>query len=72
MVPLTADEALKIGFQAGSCMAKMGQHWMFDLEAAPHEMTWLAGNMMPIVPMYHTLGPNTGKINAFFFGSPVC
>ena len=71
MVPLTATEAQNIGYQAGSCMAKMGQHWIYDLEAAPR-MSWVSGNMMPIIPMYNTLGPNTGLINAFLFTSPVC
>jgi hypothetical protein len=52
-------------------MAKMGQHWIYDVEEAP-EMSWLARNVMPVIPMYHTLGPNTGYINAFLFTSPVC
>lgn len=49
----------------------MGQHWEYDLATAP-KMSWTAGNLLPVVPMYHTTGPNIGNINAFFFTSPVC
>ena len=44
---------------------------MFDLSTAP-KMSWVGGNLMPIIPMYHTTGPNLGKLNAFFFGLPGC
>ena len=70
-VPMTAAEAKANNFQAGSCMGKMGQHWFYDLQSAP-KMSWKAENLLPIVPMYHLMGPNTGKLNAFFFTSPVC
>lgn len=53
-------------------MAKMGQHWILDVSTSDNSLSWTSANMMPIVPMYHTTGPNIGKLNAFFFGSPVC
>lgn len=50
----------------------MGQHWMYDLEDSPG-MSWISGNLLPIVPMYHAPGStDAGKINAFFFASPKC
>jgi hypothetical protein len=40
-------------------MQAMGQHHLFDLEAAPN-FTFKAENLMPIVPMYHMNGPKKG------------
>mgnify|MGYP003389598978 CR=1 FL=1 len=40
-------------------MAKMGQHWTYDLGVAP-AMSWIGADMMPIVPMYHTTGDKIG------------
>eukprot|EP00658_Telonema_sp_P-2_P005691 TRINITY_DN1214_c0_g1_i1.p1 TRINITY_DN1214_c0_g1~~TRINITY_DN1214_c0_g1_i1.p1 ORF type:complete len:386 (+),score=101.56 TRINITY_DN1214_c0_g1_i1:151-1308(+) len=71
-IPMTSDAAAAAGFMPGSCMKSMGQHWMYDLEDAPSN-SWVSGNLLPVVPMYHAPGaPEAGKINAFFFASPVC
>eukprot|EP00657_Telonema_sp_P-1_P006874 TRINITY_DN26345_c0_g1_i1.p3 TRINITY_DN26345_c0_g1~~TRINITY_DN26345_c0_g1_i1.p3 ORF type:complete len:168 (+),score=53.83 TRINITY_DN26345_c0_g1_i1:205-708(+) len=52
-------------------MQSMGQHWMYDLEAAP-SMSWVSGNMLPVVPMYHAPGADKeGQFNAFFFTAPL-
>lgn len=70
-VPLTARDAEALGYQPGSCMKSMGQHWFYDLETAP-SMSWVSGNLLPVVPMYFAPGSpaNEGKLNAFFFTSP--
>eukprot|EP00656_Telonema_subtile_P030967 TRINITY_DN3392_c0_g1_i3.p1 TRINITY_DN3392_c0_g1~~TRINITY_DN3392_c0_g1_i3.p1 ORF type:complete len:433 (+),score=92.46 TRINITY_DN3392_c0_g1_i3:36-1334(+) len=71
-VPMTSSEALAANFMPGSCMTSMGQHHFYDLSVAPGN-SWISGNLLPIVPMYHAAGsPHAGKINAFFFASPTC
>lgn len=68
-VPLTARDAEGAGYVPGSCMKTMGQHWMLDL-TSPHKLTFVEGNMAPVVPMYWP-ADITGHIHAFFFATPV-
>lgn len=69
-VPLTARDAEAAGYAPGSCMKTMGQHWMLDLELGNGELSWVEGNLQPVVPMYYP--PNIdGTIHAIFFTTPV-
>jgi hypothetical protein len=52
----------------GSCFASMGTHSFYDLVGANGAMTWEAGNLMPVVPMYDR--NNDFKLNAIFFTTP--
>jgi len=70
-IPMTASAAEAEQYSPGSCMAKMGQHYFYDLEEAPR-MSWRVENLMPVVPMYQTTGVSKGMLSAFFFTSPVC
>jgi hypothetical protein len=62
-LPLTEQEAIDNNWMRGSCFYSMGHHYFYDLVDAPN-MSWLAANLLPVVPMYHN-----GTINAFFFAS---
>jgi len=64
-VPITEATAIEQFYTRGACFAGMGRHYFLDLKDAP-EQSWVAANLLPIVPMY-----NNGVINAFFFASPV-
>jgi len=66
-LPLTKDDAHASQFDAGSCIAGMGQHFMYDVKTAP-DTSFVEGNLMPVVPMYH---PDTDKLQGFFFTTPV-
>lgn len=68
-IPLTQKEANAQKFSPGSCMASMGWHHFMDLSTAP-EQSFVEDQLMPIVPMYNP-PDETGKLNAFFFASPV-
>ena len=46
----------------------MGWHYFKDFRAEPGGMTWQAGNLMPVVPMYDHV---KGNINAIFFASAI-
>eukprot|EP00656_Telonema_subtile_P012025 TRINITY_DN1602_c0_g1_i1.p1 TRINITY_DN1602_c0_g1~~TRINITY_DN1602_c0_g1_i1.p1 ORF type:complete len:416 (+),score=77.16 TRINITY_DN1602_c0_g1_i1:110-1357(+) len=71
-MPMTADEAQRLGFMPGSCMKSMGQHWLYDLEASPGT-SWVSGDLLPLVTMYHPPNSdNAGSFNAFFFTTPTC
>jgi hypothetical protein len=70
-IPMTAAGAKAAGFMPGSCMTSMGQHWFYDLAAAPSN-SFISGNLLPIVPMYHMEGALEGTLNAFFFTTPIC
>lgn len=43
----------------------MGHHYFRDLSGAAPDMSWVGGNLLPVVPMYNV----NGTINAFFFAS---
>lgn len=66
-LPLTADEAVTKKFDAGSCIAGMGQHFMYDVKTAP-DTSFVEENLMPVVPMFN---PATEKLSGFFFTTPV-
>eukprot|EP00937_MAST-01D_sp_MAST-1D-sp2_P003184 g3184.t1 len=70
-LPMTAGQAASAGFQAGSCMSGMGQHFFRDLESGS-TMSWITGNLMPITPMYYPAGDPSGKLNGIFLSSPAC
>lgn len=69
-IPLSAQAANDQGFVPGACMKTMGQHWMYDLSLGNGQLSWVEGNLLPIVPMYW---PPTidGQIHAIFFTTPV-
>jgi len=67
-IPMTKTEAAEEGWQPGSCMTQMGQHYFYDLETG-YDMTFKTGNLLPVTPMYAI--PD-GKINAIFFSTPAC
>jgi len=64
-LPTTEKEAVQGQWTKGSCFDGMGTHYFYDLATAPRQ-SWVAGNLLPIVPMYYN-----GVINAFFFASTV-
>lgn len=47
---------------------------MHDLTApsGTHDQSWVIGNLLPVVTMYHTTGPKKGLLTTFFFPVPVC
>ena len=69
-IPLSAKAAQSEGYVPGSCMKTMGQHWMLDLSLRNGQLSWVEGNLLPVVPMYY---PPTidGTIHAIFITTPV-
>lgn len=61
-----SDPDLVSGWTEGSCIIGMGFHWSKDITGP--DMTWLAGNLVPIVPMYNS---HTGDFQALFFLSTI-
>eukprot|EP00122_Pirum_gemmata_P017309 Pgem_evm1s16201 len=59
-----SSEMLQNNYRKGSCFDGMGFHYFKDLATPDNTMSWVAENLMPVVPMYHE-----GKINAIFFAS---
>merc|ERR1712232_194754 len=49
---------------AGSCLGFMGFHWEKFLE--PQELPYKAGDLMPVVPMYHSVD---GTLNGILFAA---
>jgi len=68
-IPLSAKQAQSEKWTAGSCMASMGWHHFYDVSSAP-EISYELDQLLPVVPMYNP-PDETGKLNAFFFASPV-
>jgi len=64
-LPMTEEDAINGQWTAGSCFYSMGYHYFYDLATAP-SMSWVASNLLPIVPMY-----SNGTINAIFFASTI-
>lgn len=69
-IPLSARDAQAAGYAPGACIKGMGQHWEYDITLGNGSVSWVAGNLMPVVPMYN---PPTmeGTIHAIFFTTPV-
>lgn len=61
-LPLTEEGASKNGYQKGSCFAKMGTHYFRDYTTNDDSLSWVGGNLEPIVLMF-----NKGLLSAFFF-----
>eukprot|EP00615_Pteridomonas_danica_P007107 CAMPEP_0114343572 /NCGR_PEP_ID=MMETSP0101-20121206/10714_1 /TAXON_ID=38822 ORGANISM="Pteridomonas danica, Strain PT" /NCGR_SAMPLE_ID=MMETSP0101 /ASSEMBLY_ACC=CAM_ASM_000211 /LENGTH=212 /DNA_ID=CAMNT_0001478375 /DNA_START=230 /DNA_END=865 /DNA_ORIENTATION=- len=51
-IPLVQADAVTEGYETGSCFASMGTHSFYDIEGENGAMTWVADNLMPVVPMY--------------------
>eukprot|EP01114_Cavostelium_apophysatum_P019193 TRINITY_DN6116_c0_g1_i2.p1 TRINITY_DN6116_c0_g1~~TRINITY_DN6116_c0_g1_i2.p1 ORF type:complete len:267 (-),score=26.21 TRINITY_DN6116_c0_g1_i2:28-828(-) len=64
-IPINESEAGPAQFTRGACIGNMGRHWALDLATAP-KMSWIAKNLMPVVPMYHN-----GTISAVFVETPI-
>jgi hypothetical protein len=60
------DSELVSDWTEGSCIIGMGFHWAKDVTG--NEITWLAENLVPIVPMYNS---HTGDFQALFFLSTI-
>jgi len=52
-VPLSAREAQARGYAPGACIVGMGQHWEYDITLGNGSVSWVAGNLQPVVPMYY-------------------
>jgi len=63
-IPLDEQDAISADFTEGGCIGNMGTHWSLDLATAPY-MSWVAANLLPIMPMYHN-----GQIDAVLFNTP--
>jgi hypothetical protein len=63
-IPLTTPD--KKVYYEGSCVKKMGVHWLHDI-TTPGAMSWKHGNLAPVIPMYD---PVSGSINAVFITAP--
>lgn len=51
----TSDRRLAQFYHQGSCVKKMGVHWLYDL-SMPTKMSWRLENLAPVVPsMYRCL-----------------
>jgi len=62
-IPLDEAGATNADFTEGGCIGNMGTHWSLDLVTAPY-MSWVAANLLPIMPMYHD-----GQISAVLFNT---
>jgi len=72
-IPLTNSDAAVAQYRIrGACISEMGRHWPMDIAsqaqiqngtASAPFMTWIFGNLAPVVPMYDDF---TGIINAVF------
>eukprot|EP01102_Stenamoeba_stenopodia_P010717 TRINITY_DN325_c0_g1_i1.p1 TRINITY_DN325_c0_g1~~TRINITY_DN325_c0_g1_i1.p1 ORF type:complete len:290 (-),score=52.60 TRINITY_DN325_c0_g1_i1:156-1025(-) len=62
-IPMLEETAISDNWTPGSCFYGMGRHYFYDLVSAPN-MSWIAGNLMPVVAMYAN-----GTINAIFFAT---
>ncbi len=61
-IPLTANSATRKGFMKGACIGGMGTHYSFDLANRRGQMTWLANNLFPLMPMYDVDGSITAML----------
>lgn len=68
--PLVAGDARSNSWTEGSCINKMGQHHFYDFNSAP-EMSWDSSALLPVIAMYDPPFDPSGKLNAFFFTTPV-
>ena len=73
-VPLTLKEAMDEGYQPGSCMRTMGQHYFKWANGYGYEL----GNIQPVIPMYYppyttsdpNFDPSKSTLAVFFFFAP--
>lgn len=66
-LPIKEDDPELVGdWTEGSCIIGMGFHWAKDITG--NEITWLAENIVPLVPMYNS---HTADLQGFFFLSTI-
>lgn len=68
-MPLTIQEATDGGFQEGSCMKTMGQHFFKNLDGG--DLFGHPAALLPVVPMYYPPADPSGKLVTIFFASAV-
>jgi len=63
-IPLNTNDASSQNWYSGGCIKGMGTHWSYDV-STPGNMTWLNGNLLPVMPMFMN-----GAITAVLINSP--
>jgi len=65
-LPLNEHDAISGGWYRGACYYGMGYHYFYDLSTYGN-MSWVAGNLLPVVTMFNT----NGQLQSIFFATTI-